>query len=97
MAAAIREQCLALLAAAGPACVAVKLQLARFEVLGAPGRELLGSRGGRPRAGPAGDRGRQGGDIDVTAAAYAASLYGGLQTPAGSSRASARTSPRSTP
>ena len=83
-AAAVREQCLALLAAAGPACVAVKFQLARFEVLGAPGRELLGELVAVAR--------EQGllviadgkrGDIDVTAAAYAASLYGGLQTPAG--------------
>ncbi len=80
----IRQQCLALLAAAGPACVAVKFQLARFEVLGAPGRELLEDLVASAR--------EQGlvviadgkrGDIDVTAQAYAASLYGGLQTPAG--------------
>ena len=80
----MREQCLALLAAAGPACVAVKFQLARFEVLGAPGRELLGELAVAAR--------EQGllviadgkrGDIDVTAAAYAAALFDGLRTPLG--------------
>ncbi len=64
--------------------MAVKFQLARFEVLGAPGRELLGelvavARGQGLLVIADGKRG----DIDVTAAAYAASLYGGLQTPAG--------------
>ena len=82
--AAFREQCSALLSAAGPACVAVKFQLARFELLGAPGRELLGELVASAR--------EQGllviadgkrGDIDVTAQAYAASLYGGQQTPGG--------------
>ncbi len=64
--------------------MAVKFQLARFEVLGTSGRELLGelvavARGQGLLVIADGKRG----DIDVTAAAYAASLYGGLQTPAG--------------
>ncbi len=83
-AAAARAHCEALIDAAGPACVAVKPQLARFEQLGAPGREALGAVCEHARA--AGllviaDAKR--GDIDVTAAAYARSLFGGLDTPFG--------------
>jgi orotidine-5'-phosphate decarboxylase len=83
-AAAVRVHCEALIDAAGPACVAVKPQLARFEQLGAPGREALGAVCEHARA--AGllviaDAKR--GDIDVTAAAYARSLFGGLDTPFG--------------
>jgi orotidine-5'-phosphate decarboxylase len=82
--AAVRAHCQALIDAAGPACVAVKPQLARFEQLGAPGREALGAVCEHARA--AGllviaDAKR--GDIDVTAAAYARALYGGLDTPFG--------------
>ena len=64
--------------------MAVKFQLARFEAFGAPGRALLGELAVAAR--------EQGllviadgkrGDIDVTAAAYAASLYDGMQTPLG--------------
>ena len=64
--------------------MAVKLQLARFEVLGAEGRELLAELVAAAR--------EQGllviadgkrGDIDVTAAAYAAALFDGMQTPFG--------------
>ena len=83
-AAAVRAHCEALIDAAGPACVAVKPQLARFEQLGAAGREALGAVCEHARA--AGllviaDAKR--GDIDVTAAAYARALFGGLDTPFG--------------
>ena len=45
---------------AGPACVAVKPQLARFEALGSPGWAALeAGRRGCPRGRPAGDRRRQ--------------------------------------
>jgi orotidine-5'-phosphate decarboxylase len=73
-----------LIDAAAPACVAVKLQLARFEVLGAPGRAAMGDVAEHARA--------QGllviadgkrGDIDVTAAAYAHALIDGADTPFG--------------
>ena len=40
-AAAVLAHCRALIDAAAPACVAVKLQLARFELLGAPGWAAL--------------------------------------------------------
>jgi len=64
--------------------VAVKFQLARFEVLGAPGRDLLGALVTVARElGLLVIADGKRGDIDVTAQAYAASLYGGLQTPAG--------------
>jgi orotidine-5'-phosphate decarboxylase len=80
----VRAHCLALIEAAAPACVAVKLQLARFEVLAARGRELLGE-----LAGVAREHGLlviadgKRGDIDVSAAAYAAALYAGERTPLG--------------
>ena len=51
-AAAVAAHCLALIDAAGPACVAVKPQLACFERLGAPGREALGPPGGRIAGAP---------------------------------------------
>ena len=58
----------------------MKFQLARFEVLGAPGWGALGELAGYAR-----ERGLlviadgKRGDIDVTAAAYAAALFGGLR------------------
>jgi orotidine-5'-phosphate decarboxylase len=83
-AAAVLAHCRALIDAAGPACVAVKPQLARFEALGEPGRAVLGAVVAHARAAGLlviadGKRG----DIDVTAEAYAASLFGGLDTPFG--------------
>ena len=49
-----------LIAAAGAACVAVKLQLACFERLGAAGLgRARAGRAGRTAGGPAGDRRRQ--------------------------------------
>ncbi len=76
--------CRALIDATAHACVAVKPQLARFEALGAPGRDALGEVCRYARAAELlviadGKRG----DIDVTAQAYAASLFGGLDTPFG--------------
>lgn len=84
-AAAVRAHCEALIDAAGRACVAVKPQLARFEQLGVAGRDALGAVCEHARAAGLlviadGKRG----DIDVTAAAYARSLYGGIDTPFGS-------------
>ncbi len=76
--------CRALIDATAEACVAVKLQLARFEVLGAPGSEALAQVAEHAR-----ERGLlviadgKRGDIDVSAAAYAAALFGGLETPFG--------------
>ncbi len=76
--------CRALIDAAGPACVAVKPQLARFEALGEPGRAVLGEVCGHARsAGLLVIADGKRGDIDVTADAYAASLFGGLDTPFG--------------
>jgi orotidine-5'-phosphate decarboxylase len=70
--------------AAGPACVAVKPQLACFERLGAPGWAALGRTVAHARAAGLlvladGKRG----DIDVTARAYAQALVGSTETPFG--------------
>jgi orotidine-5'-phosphate decarboxylase len=83
-AAAVLAHCLALIDAAGPACVAVKPQLACFERLGAPGwlalehvcahareRELLVMADGKR------------GDVPVTATAYAQALVSGMPSPFG--------------
>ncbi len=81
---AVRMQCEALIDAAGPACVAIKPQLACFERLGAPGRELLGALVQRAHeAGLLVIADGKRGDIDVSARAYAESLFGGSQTPFG--------------
>ena len=59
-AAAVAAHCRELIERAGPACVAVKPQLACFERLGAPGWAALGrGRASGPRGRPAGDRRRQ--------------------------------------
>ena len=83
-ASAVEAHCCALIDAAGPACVAVKPQLACFERLGAPGRGALGSVVGYAKAAGLlvladGKRG----DIDVSAAAYSESLTGSTDTPFG--------------
>jgi len=81
---AVLAHCVALIDATAPACVAVKLQLARFELLGAPGRATLAAVAEHARS--------QGllviadgkrGDIDVTAQAYADALFGGRDSPFG--------------
>jgi orotidine-5'-phosphate decarboxylase len=83
-AAAVLAHCRALIDATAEACVAVKPQLARFEALGAPGREALGAVVEHARtAGLLVIADGKRGDIDVTAEAYANSLLGGLETPFG--------------
>ena len=81
---AVSAHCLALIAAAGPACVAVKPQLACFERLGAPGIVALGDVIAVARAAGLmviadGKRG----DVPVSAAAYAQALAGFTPGPAG--------------
>jgi orotidine-5'-phosphate decarboxylase len=71
-------------AAAGPACVAAKLQLACFERLGAPGWAALDRAAAAARAAGLlviadGKRG----DVPVSAAAYAQGLIGSTPTPWG--------------
>ncbi|MEY2513761.1 MAG: orotidine-5-phosphate decarboxylase, partial [bacterium] len=83
-AAAVQAHCIALIDAAGPACVAVKPQFACFERLGADGWAALRATIEHARA--AGllviaDAKR--GDIDVSAAAYAQALVGATPTPFG--------------
>lgn len=83
-AAAVLSHCRELIERAGPACVAVKPQLACFERLGAPGWEALAAVCEAARADGLlvvadGKRG----DVPVTAAAYAQSLVGETPTPWG--------------
>jgi orotidine-5'-phosphate decarboxylase len=78
---AAAAHCTALIDAAGPACVAAKLQLACFERLGAPGWAALSEVAGHARAAGLlvladGKRG----DVPVTAAAYAQALVGATPT-----------------
>lgn len=81
---AVLGHCRALIDAVAPACVAVKPQLARFEALGEPGRAVLGAVVDHVReAGLLVIADAKRGDIDVTAQAYANSLFGGLPTPFG--------------
>jgi len=83
-AAAVLAHCRALIDATAEACVAVKLQLARFEVLGARGWEVAQAVAEHARrAGMLVIVDGKRGDIDVTAQAYAAALFGGEQTPFG--------------
>jgi orotidine-5'-phosphate decarboxylase len=81
---AVAAHCAALIDAAGPACAAVKLQLACFERLGGPGWDALGEVAGTARAAGLlviadGKRG----DVPHTAAAYAQALLGSTPTPWG--------------
>jgi orotidine-5'-phosphate decarboxylase len=83
-AAAVAAHCHALIDAAGSECVAVKLQLACFERLGAPGWQVLGRLVEHARAAGLlviadGKRG----DVPVTATAYAQGLLGAVPTPFG--------------
>jgi orotidine-5'-phosphate decarboxylase len=81
----VASHCRALIESAGPACVAVKPQLACFERLGAPGWAAL-----HEVCGAARDSGLlviadgKRGDVPVTAAAYAQALVGETPTPWGS-------------
>ena len=81
---AVRSHCLALIAATASACVGVKLQLACFERLGAPGWSALGAVARDAQAAGLlviadGKRG----DVPHTAAAYAQALLGETPTPWG--------------
>ena len=81
---AVASHCRLLIEAAGPACAAVKLQLACFERLGAPGWDALADVAGVARAAGLlviadGKRG----DVPHTAAAYAQALLGTTPTPWG--------------
>jgi orotidine-5'-phosphate decarboxylase len=83
-ASAVAAHCVALIDAAGPACVAVKPQLACFERLGADGWAALRTTVQHAReAGLLVIADAKRGDIDVSAAAYAQALVGSTQTPFG--------------
>ena len=76
--------CAALIAAAGPACVAIKPQVACFERLGAPGwAALLRVADAARAAGLLILADAKRGDIGVTAEAYAHAFLGGHDTPFG--------------
>jgi orotidine-5'-phosphate decarboxylase len=83
-AAAVRAHCAALIDAAGPACVAVKPQLACFERLGGDGWAALAATVAHAReAGLLVLADGKRGDISVSAAAYAQALVGSTPTPFG--------------
>lgn len=83
-AAAVASHCRAVIDAAGPACVAVKPQLACFERLGADGWAALEQVVEHSReAGLLVLADAKRGDIDVSAAAYAQALVGVTETPFG--------------
>jgi len=83
-AAAVVTHCRSLIEQAGPACVAVKPQLACFERLGAPGWTALADVCAIAReAGLLVIADGKRGDVPVTAAAYAQSLVGETPTPWG--------------
>ncbi|MCO5326450.1 MAG: orotidine-5'-phosphate decarboxylase [Solirubrobacterales bacterium] len=83
-AAAVTATCISLIESAGPACVAVKPQLARFEALGAPGWDAL-----ERTVEAAHDAGLlliadgKRGDVPVSAEAYADVFFGSTPTPWG--------------
>jgi orotidine-5'-phosphate decarboxylase len=81
---AVAAHCRAAIVAAGPACVAVKLQLACFERLGAPGWEALeGTVAVARDYGLLAIADGKRGDVPVTARAYAQALVGETQGPFG--------------
>jgi orotidine-5'-phosphate decarboxylase len=81
---AVAATCGRLIAAAGPACVAVKLQLGCFERLGAPGWAALERTASAARdAGLLVIADGKRGDVPVTAAAYGQALVGETATPWG--------------
>jgi orotidine-5'-phosphate decarboxylase len=82
--AAVAEHCRSLIEQAGPACVAVKPQLACFERLGAPGWAALEATCAAAReAGLLVVADGKRGDVPVTATAYAQALVGETPTPWG--------------
>jgi orotidine-5'-phosphate decarboxylase len=81
---AVADHCRLLIERAGPACVAVKPQLACFERLGAPGWAALAEVAGAAReAGLLVIADGKRGDVPVTAAAYGQALTSGIATPWG--------------
>jgi orotidine-5'-phosphate decarboxylase len=81
---AVAAHCRSLIEQAGPACVAVKPQLACFERLGAPGwAALAGICQAARAAGLLVVADGKRGDVPVTAAAYAQALVGETPTPWG--------------
>ena len=83
-AAAVAVHCRLAIAAAGPACVAAKLQVACFERLGAPGWRALAETIGHAReAGLLALVDGKRGDVPVTARAYAQALVGETPGPFG--------------
>jgi orotidine-5'-phosphate decarboxylase len=81
---AVARHCRAAVDAAGPACVAVKLQLACFERLGAPGWRALADAVSAARdAGLLVIADGKRGDVPVTAHAYAQALVGETPGPFG--------------
>jgi orotidine-5'-phosphate decarboxylase len=83
-AAAVARHCRAAIEAAGPACVAIKPQLACFERLGAPGwRALEQTRDAAREHGLLVLADGKRGDVPVTAAAYAQALVGSTPGPFG--------------
>jgi len=83
-ASAVLEHCRALIDATAPACVAVKPQLARFELLGAAGWAALETVIAHAQSlGLLVIADGKRGDIDVSARAYAGALLGGVETPFG--------------
>ncbi len=81
---AVADHCRRVLDAVAPACVAVKLQSASFERLGADGVRALHEVAGHARTLDllvVLDAKR--GDIDVSAASYAQAAFGGVDTPWG--------------
>jgi orotidine-5'-phosphate decarboxylase len=81
---AVYEHCVGLIEAAGPACVAVKPQLACFERLGAPGwRALQEVCIAAQREGLLVVADGKRGDVPVTAKAYGQALVGETETPWG--------------
>ena len=82
--AAVAAHCRLLVEAAGPECVAVKLQLACFERLGEPGWAALERTAALAReAGLLVLADAKRGDVPVSAAAYAQGLLGSTPTPFG--------------
>jgi orotidine-5'-phosphate decarboxylase len=81
---AVLAHCRAVIAAAGPACVAAKPQLACFERLGAPGiAALVAVLAAAREAGLIVIADGKRGDVPVTAAAYAQALAGETASPNG--------------
>ncbi|MEX0745396.1 MAG: orotidine-5'-phosphate decarboxylase [Phycisphaeraceae bacterium] len=84
---AVTAHCAMMVEAAGTACVAVKLQSACFERLGAPGWSALSSCVDLARdAGLLAIVDAKRGDVPHTATAYAQALVGGTETPWGEVR-----------